>query len=481
MSTAGGTGARERARARTARRPAYPAGGTFGRSTVDVRRGGLGEALTAARDALECDFFDWLGVVDLGGTGFRGGGARLVDARTGTGCWCAPGSRPTRRRCRASSPVYPGAAWHEREAHEMFGVDFPGHPGLAPLLLAPEFEGHPLRKDFVLASRVVKPWPGAVEPGESGRRRPSPRRRARAPPASAPARRTRARRVGAAMTAAAAARSRGVIALLEENCTSCMLCARECPDWCIYIDSHKEEVEVPGGRGRDSATCSTGSPSTSRSACTAASASRSARSTRSTGRRSTSTPRATSATCCTSGRRCGEWIGTVPVPPAHDPNGEPSKTGDCSGEEILADGRRRRAGLVHGSGVLGRVVPDEVGRPPLDRRVQAAQVLAEQPEAEQLDARRGTARRRAPRPSPARCARARTRPPRRRACSRQKKKLTAPSQVAMPQRRGGEVGDAVGGEPDHLAQRVLGPPGGARLPHVATSPLGKPIHGISSR
>jgi len=28
-------------------------------------------------------------------------------------------------------------------------------------------------------------------------------------------------------------RSRGVIALLEENCTVCMLCARECPDWCI--------------------------------------------------------------------------------------------------------------------------------------------------------------------------------------------------------------------------------------------------------
>ena len=41
-------------------------------------------------------------------------------------------------------------------------------------------------------------------------------------------------------------RSRGVIALLEENCTVCMLCARECPDWCIYIDSHKEAVQVPG-------------------------------------------------------------------------------------------------------------------------------------------------------------------------------------------------------------------------------------------
>jgi NADH-quinone oxidoreductase subunit I len=47
-------------------------------------------------------------------------------------------------------------------------------------------------------------------------------------------------------------RSRGVIALLEENCTSCMLCARECPDWCIYIDSHKETVpaETEGGRAR---------------------------------------------------------------------------------------------------------------------------------------------------------------------------------------------------------------------------------------
>ena len=46
-------------------------------------------------------------------------------------------------------------------------------------------------------------------------------------------------------------RSRGVIALLEENCTSCMLCARECPDWCIYIDSHKETLPAPpGGRER---------------------------------------------------------------------------------------------------------------------------------------------------------------------------------------------------------------------------------------
>jgi NADH-quinone oxidoreductase subunit I len=43
-----------------------------------------------------------------------------------------------------------------------------------------------------------------------------------------------------------------VIALLEENCTVCMLCARECPDWCIYIDSHKETVppREEGARAR---------------------------------------------------------------------------------------------------------------------------------------------------------------------------------------------------------------------------------------
>ncbi len=38
---------------------------------------------------------------------------------------------------------------------------------------------------------------------------------------------------------APSARARGVITLNEDNCTSCMLCSRECPDWCIYIEAHK--------------------------------------------------------------------------------------------------------------------------------------------------------------------------------------------------------------------------------------------------
>jgi NADH-quinone oxidoreductase subunit C len=67
-------------------------------------------------------------------------------------------------------PLYAGADWHERETWEMYGIRFEGHPGLRHIYLPTEFEGHPLRKDFPLLARVVKPWPGIVDvepmPGE---------------------------------------------------------------------------------------------------------------------------------------------------------------------------------------------------------------------------------------------------------------------------------------------------------------------------
>jgi NADH-quinone oxidoreductase subunit C len=68
--------------------------------------------------------------------------------------------RPT---CASWVGVYPGADWHEREAWEMYGVVFDGHPSLRQLYLPAGFEGHPLRKDFPLLARVVKPWPGLVD------------------------------------------------------------------------------------------------------------------------------------------------------------------------------------------------------------------------------------------------------------------------------------------------------------------------------
>jgi len=60
-------------------------------------------------------------------------------------------------------PVYVGANWHEREAAEMFGIDFVGHPNLRNLYLPGAFEGHPMRKDFALLARRIKPWPGIVD------------------------------------------------------------------------------------------------------------------------------------------------------------------------------------------------------------------------------------------------------------------------------------------------------------------------------
>jgi NADH-quinone oxidoreductase subunit C len=60
-------------------------------------------------------------------------------------------------------PSFAGANWHERECHEMFGIGFDGHPDLRNIYLPGEFEGHPLRKDFPLLSRMVKPWPGIVD------------------------------------------------------------------------------------------------------------------------------------------------------------------------------------------------------------------------------------------------------------------------------------------------------------------------------
>ena len=141
-------------------------GGEHARATVDVPADGWSEAVRVARDELDSGYIDWLSAVDELEEGFA------VVAHL----WSVVGrhgvllrTRVTREAPRLASIVdlFPGASWHERETHEMFGIGFDGHPDLAPLLLPEEFEGHPLRKEFVLASRVAKAWPGAKEPGES--------------------------------------------------------------------------------------------------------------------------------------------------------------------------------------------------------------------------------------------------------------------------------------------------------------------------
>ncbi|WP_327088026.1 NADH-quinone oxidoreductase subunit C [Nonomuraea sp. NBC_01738] len=148
---------------------------SFGESTVDVAAGDWIELLTFLRDDLGYEFFDWLTGVDDPPEGFSVVAhvynpverSRLL-ART----W-VPRAEP---HLDSAVGVYRGANWHERETFEMFGVIFDGHPYLVPLLLPDGFEGYPLRKDFILAARVAKAWPGAKEPGESGHGSPSRRK-----------------------------------------------------------------------------------------------------------------------------------------------------------------------------------------------------------------------------------------------------------------------------------------------------------------
>jgi NADH-quinone oxidoreductase subunit C len=126
------------------------------------------------------DYFDWLGCVDEIG---RQDCLRvvLVIRNVGQGAElrmlsCSlPRSAP---RLDTVSGVFAGAAWHEREVAELFGVEFIGGDHRR-LLLSPEFEGTPLRKDEVLAARTGMSWPGAKEPGELEA---SPSRRRLVPP-----------------------------------------------------------------------------------------------------------------------------------------------------------------------------------------------------------------------------------------------------------------------------------------------------------
>jgi NADH-quinone oxidoreductase subunit C len=117
--------------------------------------------------------FDWLGAVDEIGRAeefriiCRLVTAGLAGLRLQTSI---PRERPA---VDSIGRTFPGARWHEREAAEMFGIEFTGGDPRR-LLLSPAYLGHPLRKDEVLGARVTRAWPGAKEPGETsaaGRRR----------------------------------------------------------------------------------------------------------------------------------------------------------------------------------------------------------------------------------------------------------------------------------------------------------------------
>jgi NADH-quinone oxidoreductase subunit C len=182
-------------------------GHTFGDLIVRVAPEAWRKAAEVARDKLECDYLsfvsgiDWMPAPKIGGDEAGGDTSAPVQPTEMTFGVAGSDSRfQVFARVSSTSrhhgvtlkvdvdedaptiaswvPVYPGADWHERECWEMFGIGFDGHPGMRHLYLPAEFEGHPLRKDFPLLAREVKPWPGLVDvepmPGEEVTQEPIP-------------------------------------------------------------------------------------------------------------------------------------------------------------------------------------------------------------------------------------------------------------------------------------------------------------------
>ncbi|MFM7534232.1 MAG: NADH-quinone oxidoreductase subunit C [Acidimicrobiales bacterium] len=89
--------------------------------------------------------------------------ARVFDVRNNVGLLLKVDVPDAEPAVASWVPVYAGANWHERETWEMFGIVFAGHPDLRKLYLPTGFEGFPLRKDYPLLARLVKPWPGIVD------------------------------------------------------------------------------------------------------------------------------------------------------------------------------------------------------------------------------------------------------------------------------------------------------------------------------
>lgn len=163
---------------------------------VRVRRDAWVTTGEVVKDRLGCTFFDFLSAIDwlpspfgrdmdsqedlvVHGqdakeppamtTGYAGGDtrmqvfARVTSIEQGHGLTLKVDLPDDDLTIDTWSSLYRGADWHEREACEMFGITFVGHPHLVNMYLPGDFEGHPMRKDFPLLARRVKPWPGIVD------------------------------------------------------------------------------------------------------------------------------------------------------------------------------------------------------------------------------------------------------------------------------------------------------------------------------
>jgi NADH-quinone oxidoreductase subunit C len=107
------------------------------------------EAGRFAKETLGCRYFSWLSAVDWKEQGMEVL-ARVEDVEVPVAVTLRTRLVPGAPRCATLTAVFRGADWMERECYDMFGIVFEGHPDLRRILLAQDWDGHPLRKDYAV-------------------------------------------------------------------------------------------------------------------------------------------------------------------------------------------------------------------------------------------------------------------------------------------------------------------------------------------
>jgi NADH-quinone oxidoreductase subunit C len=140
----------DQAREQIQQRFGVTADGVGGRAlvaTVPVDR--WVELARLARGPLGCVYFNFSTAVDWKDQGIDVV-ARVENLDAGFSLTMKTRLAAGETRCPSLVPVWRGAGWMEREAYDMFGIEFEGHPDLRRILLPQDWEGHPLLKSYAV-------------------------------------------------------------------------------------------------------------------------------------------------------------------------------------------------------------------------------------------------------------------------------------------------------------------------------------------